>query len=303
MWRGRVPGCPHQPLQIDHQPNPCQRLQKPRPPLFSLLRASATPGCAGSARRTTRQPQRRCWLRWRVLRRPQRPAACRWRLWSRGALAAGGGAGGAVWHQPVRGTRWGRWTGPYTPAVFRAAPFALQPAPDGRLLLCVDERVGRVRPMGTAALAPSRFLPGRRTCAAGAGCAGFSDPAGPGGQDDGAGLCRAACAGAAGAMEGGVPVAVGRAATGSRAVACGRGGAAVAADALHALMVRRSGTGVQPVACPCSTLRCWVSGCKPALASATPTPAAQKPDPDVVRQLFEPGAPDNFCALTGRRRR
>lgn len=40
----------------------------------------------------------------------------------------------------------GQWTGPYTPAVFRAAPFALQPAPDGRLLLCVDEQVGRVRP-------------------------------------------------------------------------------------------------------------------------------------------------------------
>lgn len=31
-----------------------------------------------------------------------------------------------------------------------------------------------------------------------------------------------------------------------------------------------------------------------ALAAPPPAPAAQKPDPDVVRQLFEPGAPDTL---------
>ena len=38
----------------------------------------------------------------------------------------------------------GRWTGPYIPAIFRAAPFALHRVGDGAPLLCIDEGVGQV---------------------------------------------------------------------------------------------------------------------------------------------------------------
>ncbi len=40
----------------------------------------------------------------------------------------------------------GQWTGPYIPAVLRAAPFALRAAPDGRMLLCVDEAAAQAGP-------------------------------------------------------------------------------------------------------------------------------------------------------------
>lgn len=38
----------------------------------------------------------------------------------------------------------GSWTGPYIPALFRAAPFNLHRTPEGKLLLCIDEAAGQV---------------------------------------------------------------------------------------------------------------------------------------------------------------
>lgn len=40
----------------------------------------------------------------------------------------------------------GQWTGPYVPAVLRAAPFGLRRTPEGQQLLCIDEQAARAAP-------------------------------------------------------------------------------------------------------------------------------------------------------------
>ena len=67
------------------------------------------------------------------------------------------------------------------------------------------------------------------------------------------------------------------------------------ADALHALMQEGAVAlaysqllSMQHIA----LLGDWLQA--RALAATPPAPAAQKPDLDVVRQLFEPGAPDTI---------
>lgn len=40
----------------------------------------------------------------------------------------------------------GQWVGPYTPAVLRAAPFALRRTPEGQQLLCIDETAAQAGP-------------------------------------------------------------------------------------------------------------------------------------------------------------
>ena len=191
----------------------------------------------------------------------------------------------------------GRWTGPYIPAVFRAAPFALQPAPDGRLLLCVDEQVGRVRPMGDGSAGTEPFFaPDGAAAPLVRDVLDFLTRLAQGGK-----TMERACAAlhARGLL---VPwKVVFQSPSGEPQPVAGlwRVDEAVLrqlpADALHALMQEGALAlaysqllSMQHIA----LLGEWLQA--RALVSATPTPAAQKPDLDVVRQLFEPGAPDTL---------
>ncbi|MBC5764731.1 SapC family protein [Ramlibacter albus] len=53
----------------------------------------------------------------------------------------------------------GRWLGGYVPAMLRMRPFALLPAPDGKLVLCVDEAAGEVRELPGAPGTEPFFTP------------------------------------------------------------------------------------------------------------------------------------------------
>lgn len=191
----------------------------------------------------------------------------------------------------------GRWTGPYTPAVFRAAPFALQPAPDGRLLLCVDERVGRVRPMGDGSAGTEPFFaPDGAPAPLVRDVLDFLTRLAQGGK-----TMERACAAlhARGLL---VPwKVVFQSPSGEPQPVAGlwRVDEAVLrqlpADALHALMQEGAVAlaysqllSMQHIA----LLGDWLQA--RALAATPPAPAAQTPDLDVVRQLFEPGAPDTI---------
>lgn len=191
----------------------------------------------------------------------------------------------------------GRWTGPYTPAVFRAAPFALQPAPDGRLLLCVDEAAARVRPADQAAAgAEPFFTPDGAAAPLVRDVLDFLTRLAQGGK-----TMERACAAlhARGLL---VPwKVVFQSPSGEPQPVAGlwRVDEAVLrqlpADALHALMQEGAVAlaysqllSMQHIA----LLGDWLQA--RALAATPPAPAAQTPDLDVVRQLFEPGAPDTI---------
>ncbi len=53
----------------------------------------------------------------------------------------------------------GRWTGPYVPAVLRAAPFGLRRTPEEQQLLCIDEQAARAAPADAAGSGEPFFAP------------------------------------------------------------------------------------------------------------------------------------------------
>ena len=194
----------------------------------------------------------------------------------------------------------GRWTGPYIPAVFRAAPFALQPAPDGRLLLCVDEAAARVRPVGQAAAgAEPFFAPDGAAAPLVRDVLDFLTRLAQGGK-----TMERACAAlhARGLL---VPWnVVFQSPSGEPQPVAGLWRVNEAAlrqlpaDALHALMQEGALAlaysqllSMQHIALLGEWLQARALAAPPPQA---PSPAPQKPDLDVVRQLFEPGAPDTI---------